>query len=311
MESKSPLTSDDKIWAAIAHASVLFSFWGPVVPAILWCLQRRKSAHVRFHALQALSYQIVSYWLYMLLLPVLMIAAFGGMIAIAAYAEGHNNDSMDLFGAMLPMLIYAPMIAAWGLYVLVGIVGAVASLSGRSFKYPFMGERLRRKLGYEPIDGASLLEEQEDQVAAAASHATCIIPMFGAILPLILWITQKERGGFIRFQSLQALVYQGLGTAAYIVLMGLYMVSMFAMLGFTLLGAEAMRGNSSEGLAAMLVFLLPVSCIALVLFIVGPLYHLFGFIAGLKVLRGGDYDYPLLGRYLRKRTDWAATEATS
>jgi uncharacterized Tic20 family protein len=311
MESETHLTSDDKIWAAIAHASVLFSFWGPVVPAILWFLQRRKSEHIRFHALQALAYQITSFWVGMILMPVLMIAAFAVMFGLIAYGESHINDPIAILGAMMPMLIYAPMIAVWGLYVLVGVVGAIASLTGRTFTYPIMGEPLRRKLGYEPTAETRISDEQEDQVVSAVSHATCIIPMFGAIVPLIVWISQKDRGGFIRFQSLQALVYQAIGTAAYFILWVLYVVFMFVMMGFTVLGANAMRAESAEGLAVMLAFLAPMMCIALVMFIGGPLFHLYGFIASLKVLRGGDYNYPLLGRYLRKRTETAATEATT
>jgi uncharacterized Tic20 family protein len=156
-----------------------------------------------------------------------------------------------------------------------------------------------------------VLEEQEDQVAAAVSHATCIIPVFGGILPLIVWITQKDRGGFIRFQSLQALVYQGLGTAAYLAFMLLYMVSLFGMMGVIFLGAGGMENPSPESIMGVLALQIPMLCFALLLVIGGPLYHLFGFIASLKVLRGGDYNYPLLGRYLRKRSGTAPTEATT
>ena len=312
METNSHLTSEDKLWAAIAHASVLFSFLGPVVPAVLWFLQRGKSAHTRFHAMQALAYQISGFWVSTILMQVLMIFMFVAMIFAVGYAERHPSDLVSALGSVIPMLMYVPILGVWGVYMLIGTFGAVASLMGRSFRYPFIGASLQRKLGYQAAPGAVMAEEQEDQVAAAVAHATCIIPLFGTLTPLILWITQKDRGGFIRFQTLQALVYQVLGMAAYIGLLAAYMVFFFGMMGFTILSAQTLESDSSEALIAMLAFLLPVACIFVVLMLGGPVYHLFGFIAGVRVLRGGDYNYPLLGRYLRKRTgtaELAPTEA--
>lgn len=314
METNSHLTSEDKLWAAIAHASVLFSFWGPVVPAVLWFLQRGKSAHARFHAMQALAYQIAGFWVNTILIQLLLVLMFVTMILAAVYAESHPSDLMDVLAPMVPVLVYVPILGVWGLYMLIGIIGAVASLMGRSFRYPFMGASLQHKLGYQAVAGAAIAEEQEDQVAAAVAHATCIIPVFGLLTPLILWISQKDRAAFLGIQSLQALVYQGLGTAAYFGLMALYMVPVFGMMGFSILGAQSLESSSRESLIAMLVFLIPMTCIALVVMLGGPLYHLFGFIASVRVLRGRDYDYPLLGSYLRKRTGTARltpTEANS
>ena len=55
-------TSDEKVMAAIAHASVIFAFFGPVVPSLIWAYQRNKSKYVRFHALQAMGYQALTFW---------------------------------------------------------------------------------------------------------------------------------------------------------------------------------------------------------------------------------------------------------
>jgi uncharacterized Tic20 family protein len=280
-----------------------------VVPTLLWSLQRRKSATVRYHALQAMSYQIISFWAWTILMPLLMIVIFVGMFGAIALADSRNNEVLDAFAGVVPLVAYVPMLAMWGLYVLVGFIGAAAALMGRNFRYPFLGAPLARKLEYQPQPGAVISDTDEDQVAAAASHGACIIPMFGALLPLIVWITQKERGGLLRFQSLQALLYQALGTAAYLVIMVLYFLSFLLMMGGTVLGAAAFGDNSDAGLIALLVTFLPATCLIVVLMIGGPLYHLFGFIASVRVLRGHDYNYPVLGRYLRKRSAAAAPEA--
>ncbi len=43
-------TSEEKVLAALAHGSVLFAWFGPIAPTILWVTQRNKSKYVRFHA---------------------------------------------------------------------------------------------------------------------------------------------------------------------------------------------------------------------------------------------------------------------
>jgi uncharacterized Tic20 family protein len=51
--------------------------------------------------------------------------------------------------------------------------------------------------------------------------------MIGGVIPLVFWISQKDRSELIRFQSLQALIYHVTGLIAYFVLWGCYTLSIF------------------------------------------------------------------------------------
>ncbi len=65
-EARSGATSDDRIWAALAHASALLMFVGPLVPLIICESQRKKSNYAAFQALQAMAYQALFFWVWML-----------------------------------------------------------------------------------------------------------------------------------------------------------------------------------------------------------------------------------------------------
>jgi uncharacterized Tic20 family protein len=302
MQTARELTSEEKLGAAIAHGSSVLPLWGSIVAAIIWFTQRQRSAYVRFHSLQALSYQVVSTWAFTWLMPFLLIGlvmlALLGLVLLGP--KNLDNDTAGLiFSLGIQVIVWVPMLAVLGLYALVGLIGAGFSLAGREFRYPFLGRPLARKLGYSGPD-SEILEAQEDQVAGAVAHSTAILIMFGVIVPLTIWVTQKERSRFLGFQSLQAVVYQGLGALGYFLAMGLYVLSAAAFAGYGIFGA--LEQGAAPDLVALLLIVTPMLCILFLMTIGGPTFHLFSVIASLRVLRGHDYNYPLLGRYLRRRT---------
>ncbi len=290
-------TSDERVWAALAHASVLLMFFGPLVPLILWTTQRKKSAYASFHALQAMAYQALFFWVWIIVVPLLIIAIT--LIAIVVVAATNPQSAEQ------PLAVFAMQIAIFGtfigsmlLFMAAGIVGAVACLSGREFRYPFFGGRLARYLEYQGAEGSQMPDAQQDQLVAAVSHSTCVVLLWGLITPLVAWLTQRERSQFLRFQALQASIYQVLGALAYFVVFGLYMVSMLGVLG----AAMALGNDSgSAGAGWLAAFMIPIFCVVCVAALAVPLYHLFGFLAALATLRGRDYRYPVLGSILARR----------
>src|SRR5918996_3260261 len=75
---------DERTWSIIAHASVLLALVGlmPFGALLVWLLYKDRSRKVRFHALQALWYQIawivilVAYTLVSLILSLVIIGIF-------------------------------------------------------------------------------------------------------------------------------------------------------------------------------------------------------------------------------------------
>jgi uncharacterized Tic20 family protein len=60
-----PHSSDERTWAALAHASTLLNaatgMGGLIAAAAIWLTQKEKSAWVAFHGLQSLIFQAVQY----------------------------------------------------------------------------------------------------------------------------------------------------------------------------------------------------------------------------------------------------------
>ena len=182
---------------------------------------------------------------------------------------------------------------------LIGLLGAIFALLGRDFRYPLFGARMARYLNYDGPANGTISEEKEDRVVAAVSHSTCVLLFLGLLTPITVWLTQHERSRFLRFQAMQAAIYQALGLIGYFTFMLLDIVLVFGMFGAALVSGP---GGSSSGLPAwlpviMLAFLCVMGSFALGI----PLYHLFGFLGSVGVLRGRNFRYPILGNVLASR----------
>ncbi len=297
MEDK-VVNSEERVWAALSHGSALLFFFGPILPVVVWFTQRKKSAYAAFHALQAMAYQVLFFWLWMTVMPVLMFCFLIAAIPISASSFEHSSNP-EVFGMLFSFAMWGLIFIAFGLYALIGIIGAIFSLTGREFRYPVFGSQLARFLGYSPATASLLDEDKEDRVVAAVGHSTAILLLWGIVVPLMAWITQKERSVRLKFQALQATIYQGLGTLAYFVFMAIYMFFIFGTMAVFTLGSSP--NNSQFNPLAGLLFFVPFLCFMFVFLILGPLYQLFAFIASVKVLRGGEYKYPILGKIIFRR----------
>ncbi len=288
--------SDERLWAALAHASVLLLFVGPFLPLILWSTQRKKSKYASFHALQAMAYQALFFWVWLAVIWLVVIFVMLGMFALVAANPQAANQPFAVLA--LQLVIFGVVLGSMLLFMAVGVVGAVLCLMGREFRYPLFGGALARYLGYQGADGAEMDETRQDYVVASVSHSTCVVQLWGLATPLVTWLTQHDLSPFLRFQAMQAAIYQGLGTLAYFAWLAVYMGMMFGMMGAALalgnLSKSAVTAVFGVGMMVML-------CVMGVLLLGVPLYHLFGFLAALATLRGRDYRYPVLGSLLRRR----------
>ncbi|MFZ5857892.1 MAG: DUF4870 domain-containing protein [Chloroflexota bacterium] len=291
-------TSEERLLAALAHGSVILSFFGPIVPALVWTFQRHKSPYVAFHALQAVGYQMLTFWVGMTAYLVFMLLFTLAFIPLMALAELGNSNS-ELTPLIFNGVIFLFMFGFMGVYTLFGIVGAVFSLLGKDFKYPILGKWLEKYLsrGTNPAD--PLNADKEDQWMAAIGHASAILLMWGLFTPFVIWLTQKDSSPRLRFQSLQAVIYQAFAVVGYFVFMALYMFMFFAL--FT--GAILMSGNpqDSTGAVFLLIFFGIMLIFMLAFALAMPTYHLFAMIAGIQTAKGKDYRYPLLGKFLARR----------
>jgi uncharacterized Tic20 family protein len=296
-------TNEDRIWAVLSHLSALALGMGILLPIIGWSEQRRKSKYSSFQCLQALGYQSLGYTFWLLFYIVILVP-FLVVFVFAVSAAGDNRTVITAWAGIFVFIAFG----LFGIYMLLPVIAAVACALGRDFRYPMMGNRLAKYLGYEPTDTDQahlLIEAHEDRWVAAMGHFTVIIALWGLIAPLTTWILQGKRSLFLKFQSIQTTVYQA---AVNIFYMGAGLVYFFGMIALlAMIGLEGIPNqNSGVGMLGLILFFMSL-LVASVIILVIPLFHILGQWAGYRVLKGDDYQYPVIGKLVKR---WIANKTS-
>jgi uncharacterized Tic20 family protein len=295
---KSVTTSDERVWAALAHGAILLFGFGMIASLVIWITQRKKSAYVAFQSLQALLYQTLQSVVFMLV--GLVIAIFDLILAtiLALFIRNTgagNHITPFLLVEIIPVIFLFVLI---GLYYLVGLVAAGLCLAGRQARYPWLGGWLAGYLNRDP----ERLEERQDRVVACACHLGAFISIWGIALPVIAWLSEKGRSAMLRFQGLQAMIYQLIGLAFTILLVLVaFAMQLFSTLVFFLAIPAPNPSNIHWVFILTMLPLLALFCIFALTLLLGPLYQTFALIAAWQVSHDRDYRYPLLGKWLASR----------
>ena len=141
-------TQDERVMAAIAHATIVFSAVGFIGPLVIWGTQREKSKFLAFQALQAAAYQFILLLGGLLAGALYMCSFFGVPITALLTAPFEEGAALCLpfmsFSCIFGILFL--MMLAWLAYVGYGLFGAASVLQGRDFRYALLGPRLERFL---------------------------------------------------------------------------------------------------------------------------------------------------------------------
>jgi len=135
-------TSDERVMAVVAH---LLGTFGAL---IVWALQKDKSRFVRFQAIQALAFGVLTSLLIMLLMVGLFVAGFGAA-ALSLLGAG-TSDSVPtglVLGITAPFLAMACLMPFSLVLMLVHLYAAFSVGSGRDFRYPWLGKQVEKFLG--------------------------------------------------------------------------------------------------------------------------------------------------------------------
>jgi uncharacterized Tic20 family protein len=163
-----------------------------------------------------------------------------------------------------------------------------------------LGKRLARYIHYDPLQDDALLDEHnEERVAAAMAHFAVIYPLWGMLPSLLFLILPGGRSRYMKFHAVQTIIFQafstlvtlGLGALAFVILIG----SMMPVVVQLQTGAP-LDMPPMESIFGFFIFLI---CLMVVLLIV-PLYQILGQWAGLRILLGHEYHYPLIGRWVER-----------
>jgi uncharacterized Tic20 family protein len=287
-------STEERVWAILAHLSALVMGMGILLPVIGWSEQRRRSRYASFQTLQALGYQALGYTVWLL---VSMIAVVIGLVSLLAGLGTLEDPASQLTGWLIGHFGFS--LALFGLYFILPVMGAIACALGRDFRYPFMGARLARYLGYDDPAAEWLVEEHEDRWVTAMGHFSVIIALWGLLPPLTVLILQGRRNFFLRFQSIQTLVFQGGTLVLLVVALAIY----FAGIG-VFAGVVGLTGDldlaTPAGMTGLIILLVSMVLMFLIVLLI-PLLHIMGQWAGYRVLKGDDYQYPVIGKLIEKR----------
>ena len=294
-------STEDRIWAAFSHLSSLALGMGILLPIISWSDRRHKSNYATFQSLQALGYQSLGYTVWLLSYLIAIIVALM-VLVVLSFQAGQAGQTFSPFFRSGTILIFIFMFGLFALYFLLPIVAAIACAVGKDFRYPLLGNRLARYLGYdlaqESEEQTWLNEDHEFRWVAAMGHFSILIMLWGMLAPLTTWLLYGTRSLFLKFQSIQAIVYQAGTTFLYFVGIFVYLFGFLFL--FVVMGAGGRPNfNSSEGMVGILVFGLTL-LISMVLILIVPLLHILGQWAGYRILKGDNYRYPLIGNLVEK-----------
>jgi uncharacterized Tic20 family protein len=285
-------TTEERIIAVISHLSALAMGMGLIVPAIFWSENRNKSAYLRFQTLQALGYQSLGYTVWLLSILLLVVLLYIVLFFIALVVPNAGQSQTITMG--ISIILFVALFGLLGLYLVIPLVGAVSCGLGKDFRYPTLGARLARSLGYEISDPeASLDSAAEERFAASMGHFAVIIPLWGLLAPAYLWISQGKSSAYLKFQSAQTTIYQIIVNLLYF---GLTFLSISLGVASMFLFASFMDFGEWTPVAGMMVMICLLGLVGLII----PLFHILGQWAGLRVLRGHDFRYPLLGGWVAK-----------
>jgi uncharacterized Tic20 family protein len=288
----SPAT-EERVWAVFAHLSALTMGMGILLPVVGWSEQRRKSRYASFQCLQALGYQSLGYTVWILFALVVAVMSILRMIADLSAAPDLEAGLQNWIAAH--SFITFGLVA---LYYALPIAAAVACLLGRDFHYPILGRRLARYLRYDAPAEEWLIAEHEDRWVISMGHFSVIILLWGMLVPLTAWIMQGRRSPFLRFQAIQTLAYQV--SVTLLAIAGLFAYFTGALVLIATVGINAEAFDFSGGMIGFAIFLV-CALIAILALLAVPFFHILGQWAGYRVLKGDDYHYWWVGRWVERR----------
>jgi len=136
-------SSEERLMAAIAHASVVVFGPGILVGVFIWLTQKEKAAYASNQGLQAAVFQLVG-----MILTMVMWVAWGIFYALTWIPFVQNPELLDgppppiFWIGMMSMVVPLLVMLAWSLY---GLWGALQAFRGRDFRYALIGHLLPSK----------------------------------------------------------------------------------------------------------------------------------------------------------------------
>jgi magnesium-transporting ATPase (P-type) len=136
-------SSEERLMAAIAHASVVVFGPGILVGVFIWLTQKEKAAYASNQGLQAAVFQLIG-----MIVTMAMWFVWGIFYALTWIPFVQNPELLDgppppiFWIGMISMVVPLLAMLVWSLY---GLWGALQAFRGRDFRYAIIGNLLPSK----------------------------------------------------------------------------------------------------------------------------------------------------------------------
>jgi len=139
-EAQTEITEDEKTYAGLAHALMITTWWiGPLIILLI----RKNSRFVRFHALQAILWQIISTVLYSLS----MITVFAVLLVSVLSASQKKTPDFPIGLFLMFPIFWLMMMGGFAISMILGIVYCLKAMRGEWAGYPLIGRWTRKIFG--------------------------------------------------------------------------------------------------------------------------------------------------------------------
>lgn len=131
-------TRDESAYAGLAHALMISTWW--IGPLIIFLI-KKESRFVRFHALQALLWQLIFTFLYLFGMAILFVPLFASSLARQPGPQDHPQFIMAFF--IVFGFYWLLIMGAFAVTLTLGIMFALKAMRGEWAGYPVIGRWAR------------------------------------------------------------------------------------------------------------------------------------------------------------------------
>ncbi len=132
----------------------------------------------------------------------------------------------------------------------------------------------------------------DEKIMAGLANGAVIVPMWGLIAAVLIWVLQREKSEFVRQQGMQAVAWQVTQLAVMFGGILLYMGSFFLMMG----GTFMMTPDTGEPPFFFFFPFMMMGCVFLFQFV----FIIVGLWGAIRSFQGHDYSYPVIGSKVRQ-----------
>lgn len=138
----------------------------------------------------------------------------------------------------------------------------------------------------------------DESLMAAIAH------FFGFLIALIVWVTQKDKSRFVRFQSIQALAFDLAVSVIMLIVVGIIMIVVFGVLALgvgdlVILGSQGNPTAEPVRIVVALLTAVPFLIPCTIIPVVGVIF-VARLVATIQTFQGKNFHYPWLGRWIEK-----------